>query len=81
MKGQLRGFQRINPKSGKAPFTNLHTAYLKHGVEGEAVEVIYVADGFPLPPLKVGMTLDIDRDGNGFLLAVTEVPVMNIKTT
>jgi len=72
MKMTLEGYQRITPKT-KAPFTNLHTSYPKHGVEGKAVESIYVADGFPLPPLVVGSMIDVDRDGNGYLIAVTEV--------
>jgi hypothetical protein len=72
MKMTLIGHQRVTPKT-KAAFTNLYTNYPKHGVEGLAAESIYVADGFPLPPLKVGATLDVDRDGGGFLIAVTEV--------
>ena len=69
MKMTLLGHQRVTPRT-KAAFTNLYTSYAKQGVDGVATESIYVPDGFPLPPLKVGMTIDVDRDGNGFLLAV-----------
>ena len=70
MRMTLTGFRRITPKT-KAPFTNLYTKYPMAGVTGEATESIYVADGFPLPDLKVGMSIDVDRDGKGFLLAVS----------
>ena len=73
MKMQLKGFEKVSPKSGKSPFTMLYTSYPKHGVEGEVVESIYIADSFPLPSLKIGMTIDVDRNGKGFILAVTEV--------
>jgi hypothetical protein len=73
MKMLLRGKERVTPKSGKSPFTMLHTSYPKHGVDGEATEAIYIADSFPLPPLVVGMTIDVDRDGKGYLLAITEM--------
>jgi hypothetical protein len=72
MKMTLVGYQRVIPKT-KTPFTNLFTEYSKFGVEGKVAEGIYVADGFPLPVLKVGMTLDVDRDGNGYLIAIAEV--------
>lgn len=72
MKAKLKGRQHVTPK-GKAPFDMLYLNYPRHGVEGEYAEGIYVADGFPLPPLTIGMTLDVDRDGNGFLIAITEV--------
>ena len=73
MKMTLKGFEKVTPKSGKAPFTMLYGSYPKHGVDGEVTESIYIADNFPLPSLKIGMTIDVDRDGKGFLLAVTEV--------
>jgi hypothetical protein len=72
MRAKLKGKQHVIPK-GKAPFTMLYLTYPRHGVDGEFAEGIYVADGFPLPTLTLGMTLDVDRDGNGFLIAVTEV--------
>jgi hypothetical protein len=75
MKMELKGFQKVIPKN-KAPFTNLYTEYAKHGVEGKATESIYVADDFPLPALRVGMTLDVDRDSKGYLIAVTEAMAM-----
>jgi hypothetical protein len=67
----LVGFQRVTPGS-KSPFTNLYTEYARAGVEGKATESIYVADGFQLPALKVGMTLEVDRDGRGYLISVAE---------
>jgi hypothetical protein len=73
MKMKLVGFERITPKA-KAPFTNLYTEFEKHGVEGLATDSIYVADGFPLPALRKDMTLDVDRDGRGYLIAVSETP-------
>ena len=68
---QLIGYQRIIPKA-KAPFINLYTTYPKHDVNGEVAESIYIADGFPLPELKVGMHIDVDRDGGGYLIKITE---------
>ena len=72
MKMMLLGYEHVTPKSGKAPFTMLHVTYPKHGVTGKTTEQIYVADDFPLPNLAEDMLLDIDRDGRGYLLAVTE---------
>jgi hypothetical protein len=85
MKMLLRGKERVTPKSGKSPFTMLHTSYPKHGVDGEVTEAIYIADDFPLPPLVVGMFIDVDRDGKGYLINVTEVEPpatskLNVKT-
>ena len=74
MKMTLIGYERVVPKSGKQPFTWLYGRYQKQGVTGEKVEGIYVSDGFILPTLTACMVLDIDRDGQGYLLAVTEIP-------
>ena len=72
MKMQLIGHQRVTPKT-KAAFTNLYTSYPRPGVDGVAAESIYVAENVPLPPLKIGMTIDVDRDGGGYLIAISEV--------
>ena len=79
MKMTLLGYARVTPKSGKAPFTYLYTKYQKYGVEGEVAEAIYIQDGFPLPPLTVGMTLDVDRDGGGYPIEVVEAKPLNMK--
>lgn len=78
MKMTLLGYARVTPKS-KAPFTFLYTKYQKHGVTGEVTESIYIQDGFPLPTLAVGMTIDVDRDGSGFPIEITEAKPLNMK--
>jgi hypothetical protein len=72
MKVFLKGYENVTPKN-KAPFTMLHVCYPKNGAVGQVVESCYVSDGFPLPQLKLEMTLNIDRDSRGFLVSVEEV--------
>lgn len=78
MKMTLLGYAHVTPKH-KAPFTFLYTKYNKYDVTGEVAEAIYIQDGFPLPTLTVGMTIDVDRDGGGFLIEVSEAKPLNMK--
>ena len=77
MRMLLKGFERVVPK-GKDTFTMLYTQYPKVGVTGEKTEAIYVADGFPIPPLTVGMLVDVDRDGKGYLLEISAVEPQSV---
>jgi len=79
MKMLVRGYERVVPKSGKEPFIMLHGSYAKPGVIGEIVESIYVANTFTLPTLTPGMTIDVDRDGKGYLLAIVEAEPQTVK--
>jgi hypothetical protein len=73
MQTTLLGYERVTPASGKTPFTMLHVAYPKQGAIGKVTESIYIAEGFVLPTLAEGMTLDVDRNGKGFVVDVKEV--------
>lgn len=55
-------------KSGKPFEANLvHVSYKKNGVEGQAVEGIFLdPNTYPLSGIQVGKTYDVDRDSHGY---------------
>ena len=58
-------------KTGKPFEANLaHVSYKKMGVEGQAVEAIFLdPNTYPLNTIQVGKTYNVDRDGRGFLVS------------
>lgn len=49
--------------------TVVHVVYKKNGVEGTAVETVWLdPKTYPLASIQVGKTYDLDRDGNGYVV-------------
>ena len=58
-------------KTGRPFEANLvHVSYKKNGVEGQAVEGIFLdPNTYPLSDIQVGKVYNVDRDNRGYLVA------------
>lgn len=70
---KLHGYKKLdfsddngNPVKG----TQLYTSYPEDGVTGEACGKLFIRDGIDIPPLTVGMMLDITYNRKGKAVAV-----------
>ena len=62
-------------KTGKPFEANLvHVSYKKNGVEGQAVEGIFLdPNTYPLSGIQVGKVYNVDRDNRGYLVSFDPV--------
>ena len=68
MKCNLVGIQSVKSKKGDI-FTVCHTAYIRRGVDGMAVETIWLPGKlYPIDSMFVGDIYNIDRDGQGYVV-------------
>lgn len=70
---KLHGFKPLefpDEKGNLVKGTNLFTSYPEDGVIGEACGKLFIRDGMELPPLTVGMMLDITYNRKGKVVAV-----------
>lgn len=70
---KLYGYKRLDftdDKGNPVKGTQLFTGYKEDGVTGEACGKLFIRDGIELPALTVGMTLDIEFNRKGKVVAV-----------
>lgn len=71
-KAHLSGIAR---KTGK-PYDNtvVHVAYPRQGVEGQAVETVWLsATAYPVESIQVGSAYALDRDRRGYVVALQQL--------
>ena len=74
MKVTLIGKSYASGKSKKTgkdfAATIAHVSYKKNGVEGAAVESVWLDPStYPVDSLKIGAAYNLDRDGGGYVVA------------
>lgn len=63
----------VTPDGKHVRGVQLHWAFPEDGVDGEAVECVFLRDGTSLPPAKPGQTIQVEYNRKGRVVSVTAV--------
>lgn len=80
---KLVGFRKLDfldDKGTPVKGTQLFTTYPEDGVTGEMCGKTFIREGMELPPLSVGMVLDITFNRKGKVAAVKAAPAPAAKS-
>lgn len=76
IKGREMGRQRMDFTTADGTRicgTKLHWAFEEDGVDGEAVEAVFLRDDVPLPPGKPGQAIAVEYNRKGRVVSVSAV--------
>lgn len=74
---QLIGFRKLDftTEDGAVKGYQLFTGNKEEGVTGQMTDKLFIRDGMELPALTVGMTLDVEFNRKGRVVAVRAATV------